>query len=227
MNRKYLLTGLLALVLAVSTGCGEKPAAAPSEPAQQPSEEVQAPETDQNDAPDVDHDNEQPSESVDNVQGGPKEVPAENRNSGTQEKPAGDKENASQEKKATIDLYYTDPELLDLKKASGEITFTDQENKYAKAFEGLQKSADEKLVPLWHDSIKLISIKFDKGALTLDIVMPPEANLGSGGELFAIEALKNTFFQFEEVKSIQLLVEGKKVESLMGHVDLEHPMTRK
>lgn len=225
MNRKYLVTGLLALVLAVSTGCGQKPAAAPNEPSQQPSEEVQSPGTVNNEGPAENNDNEQ-SDNTDKVQGGTEGTPAENKDNGTQGSQAGNKGTASQEKKATIELYYTDPELLGLKKASHEITFTDDENKYVKAFEGLQKSGDNQLVPLWDDSIKLTSVKFDQGALTLDIVKPDEANLGSGGELFAIDALKNTFFQFKEVKSIELLVEGKKVESLMGHADLEHPMTR-
>ena len=33
-------------------------------------------------------------------------------------------------------------------------------------------------------------------------------------------------FQFEEVQQIELTVDGQQVESLMGHVDLEHPMNR-
>ncbi|MGM1046173.1 MAG: GerMN domain-containing protein [Bacillota bacterium] len=232
MNRKYLVTGLLALVLAVSTGCGQKPAAAPSEPNTQSSGEVEAPETVNKEVPTKENnENEQPTGSTEGTQGGPDEkkdtgTQGGPNDTGTQGSPAGNKETASQEKKATIELYYTDPEQLDLKKASREITYTDEENKYVKAFEGLQNSGDDQLVPLWRDSIKLTSVKFDQGALTLDIVKPDEANLGSGGELFAIEALRNTFFQFEEVKSIQLLVDGKKVESLMGHVDLENPMTR-
>ena len=205
MNRKYLVTGLLALVLAISAGCGQKPAAAPIEPSQEPSEVVNK------EVPPSDHKgNEEAPANTGGTQGGP----TEGKNAGTQEK------------KATIELYYTDPELLDVKKASREITYTDEENKYTKAFEALQKSGDDQLIPLWRDGIKLTSVKFEQGALTLDIVKSPEANLGSGGELFAIQALRNTFFQFEEVKSIQLLVEGKKIESLMGHVELEHPMTR-
>ncbi|MFC7682100.1 GerMN domain-containing protein [Paenibacillus sp. GCM10028914] len=213
MNRKYLVTGLLALVLALSAGCGQKPAAAPVEPSQEPSQQVE-------DVEDVVV-NKEITPVDTNVEGQtPSNTP------GTTDGKTDSSNAGTQEKKATIELYYTDPELLDLKKSSKEIAFTDEENKYAKAFEGLQQSGDDQLVPLWHESIKLTSVKFDQGALTLDIVKPDEANLGSGGELFAIEALRNTFFQFEEVKSIELLVEGNKIESLMGHVDLEHPMTR-
>jgi hypothetical protein len=45
--------------------------------------------------------------------------------------------------------------------------------------------------------------------------------------MFAIDALQKTFFQFDEVQSLELLVDGNQIESLMGHVELEHPMTRK
>lgn len=211
MNRKYLVTGLLSLVLVLSAGCGQKPAAAPIEPTPTTPEQVQDVET-------VNKEVTPPDNKVD------EKTPT--NTAGTQEVKTGSNNAATQEKKATIELYYTDPELLDIQKTSKEIAYTDDENKYAKAFEGLQTSGDDQLVPLWSDSIKLTSVKFEQGALTLDIVKPNEANLGSGGEMYAIEALRSTFFQFDEVKSIELLVEGKKVESLMGHVDLEHPMTR-
>ena len=45
-----------------------------------------------------------------------------------------------QAKKANIKLYYTDPEIMDLKEASKEITYSGEEDKYKKAFEGLQRA---------------------------------------------------------------------------------------
>ncbi|MNC60821.1 Sporulation and spore germination [compost metagenome] len=80
-------------------------------------------------------------------------------------------------------------------------------------------------MPLW-GGIELKSLKFADGQITMDIHKPDEAQLGAGGEALAISALAQTLFQFEEVKSIEVLVDGEQVESLMGHVDLEHPMTR-
>lgn len=211
MNRKYLITGLLSLVLVLSAGCGQKPEAAPIEPTPTTPEQVVDVETVNKEIT--------PPENNEN-----EKTPA---NTGvTQEMKTGSNNAKAEAKTATIELYYTDPELLGVEKTSKEIAYTDEEDKYKKAFEGLQSSTDDQFVPLWRDSIKLTSVKFEQGALTLDIIKPDEANLGSGGEMYAIEALRNTFFQFDEVKSIELLVEGKKVESLMGHVELEHPMTR-
>ena len=88
-----------------------------------------------------------------------------------------------QAKKVNIKVYYTDPEIMDLKEASKEITYTGEEDKYKKAFEGLQTSSDAELSPLWSDKITLNSLKFENGALTLDITKPAEANLGAGGNV--------------------------------------------
>lgn len=217
MNKKYWTVGLLTIVLALAAGCGQKPAAAPSEPPQNTAGQVPTPETDQA---------EPTTKETDAV------ANTNTENAGTETQVAAtnpkspEKSTESQPIKARIKMYYTDPELMELKEADGEITYTDDKDKYTKSFQALQKSNSDQLQPLWMDSIKLNSVKFQNGALTLDITKPQEANLGSGGEMYAIEALRNMFFQYDEVKSIELLIDGKQVESLMGHVELEHPMTR-
>ncbi|KKO52274.1 GerMN domain-containing protein [Paenibacillus sp. DMB20] len=228
MNKKYWAAGLLTIVLALAAGCGQKPAAAPSEPPQNTAGQVQTPGTDQAEPTPEEKEtdtvaNTNPTEPDTNVNA--EKAGTETQVAATDPKPP-EKSTEPQPKKAHIKMYYTDPELMELKEADGEITYTDDKDKYAKSFQALQKSSNEQLQPLWMDSIKLNSVKFENGALTLDITKPQEANLGSGGEMFAIEALRNMFFQYDEVKSIELLVDGKQVESLMGHVDLEHPMTR-
>ncbi|MCK8490080.1 GerMN domain-containing protein [Paenibacillus sp. MBLB2552] len=128
--------------------------------------------------------------------------------------------------KLTIQVYFTDDDLMDLKPTSREIAFTVDRSKYESAFEALQK-ADDGLLSLW-EKVVLNTVTFDEtnGQLNLDISLPDEARLGAGGESLALEALKNTMFQFDEVKQIELTLDGAQVESLMGHVDLEHPMSR-
>ncbi|MEJ9220962.1 GerMN domain-containing protein [Paenibacillus glucanolyticus] len=226
MNKKYWMTGLLALLLAFSAGCGQKPAAAPADTSPESSSgQAQTPQEDPDHA--ATGDLNEAAQTV-NASEGTTNTPQNTAGEGTGT-PADTKDvNATetQAKKANIKLYYTDPEIIDLKEASKEITYSNEEDKYTKAFEGLQKSSDAELNPLWSEQITLNSLKFDKGALTLDITKPAEANLGAGGEMFALDALRKTFFQFDEVKSLELLVDGNQTESLMGHVELEHPMTR-
>ncbi|MBE9915468.1 GerMN domain-containing protein [Paenibacillus donghaensis] len=129
-------------------------------------------------------------------------------------------------KQETIKVFYTDPEELEVKSATRMITFKSDWGKYKSAFKALQHSDSQELIPLWSDEITLNKLEVKNGNITFDLHIPATANLGSGGEQFAIDAIKDTFFQFGEVKSLELLVDGEQRESLMGHVDLEHPMTR-
>ena len=39
-------------------------------------------------------------------------------------------------------------------------------------------------------------------------------------------SIVNTLTEFEEIKKVQLLVEGKKIESISGHLDLTKPVER-
>lgn len=236
MNKKYWMTGMLALLLVFSAGCGQKPAAAPADTPEQTAD------VDQADPGDKAADQVNEEEAVEPVNAGAGEGTGSTASGGestttTTTTPAGGEKTppiepekvdaaVKPEHKSSIKLYYTDPEIMELKETSREITYAGEEDKYKKAFEALQTSSDASLNPLWSDKITLKSLKFDQGALTLDISKPAEANLGAGGEMFAIDALQKTFFQFEEVKSIELLVDGQQIESLMGHVELEHPMTR-
>ncbi|PYE48021.1 GerMN domain-containing protein [Paenibacillus barcinonensis] len=65
-----------------------------------------------------------------------------------------------------------------------------------------------------------------KKIASLLVHIPDEARLGAGGELLFLAVLQQTMFQFEEVHSIQLLVDGQQTESLMGHVELQNPILR-
>lgn len=129
-------------------------------------------------------------------------------------------------KTRTIEVFFSDPQGEKLNKAGVQISFSTPAQKYTAAFKALQQSDNAELIPLWSKEIELKSVHFKNGALTLDIHMPDTARLGSGSEILALDALTWTLFQFVEVETIDLLVDGKQLESLMGHADLEHPITR-
>lgn len=136
-----------------------------------------------------------------------------------------DQEQKEDQTKETIDAYFTDEQIMDLKKEAKEITYKDNNEKYIAALKSLQSANDDKLISLWAKVI-FKTAEFKDGLVTVDITLPNEARLGSGGESLAIDALKSTLFQFSEVNEIELLVDGAKVDTLMGHVELEHPMKR-
>lgn len=197
MNKKKWVFGMLILLLVLSTGCGQKPQTSPGSNSQNEGTENNSVST------------------PDTVSPGSTPEPTGN-NSG---------ETDTKETKETIKAYYTDDQMMDLKQVSKEITYSGDTQKYEAALKTLQDSGSADLFALW-EKVIFNSVKFADGELTVDITLPDEARLGAGGESLAIDSLKQTMFQFTEVKTIELLVDGAKVESLMGHDDLEHPMTR-
>ncbi|GAB6990233.1 GerMN domain-containing protein [Paenibacillus pini] len=215
MNRKIWCAGLLTLVMIIGTGCGEKALSGTDSTQQQNA-------AGQNQVDDKDPVTVKPNTDKETVA---------KPDSGTQTKPESEKtppkdpDKSSSMKKEKIDVYYTDPQEMELKKSQKEISFQDELGKYKEAYKSLQSSNSADLVSLWA-KVELKSLVYKDGAMTMDVHLPDEARLGAGGEQYALDALKNTMFQFNEVKSVELLVDGAKVESLMGHVDLDHPMTK-
>lgn len=210
MNKKLTYASISALLLLVISGCGDKPAAAPVDGAGTTAPAVvsgaEGDETNNSNAGGLNTPaTAEPAESAAPV---PTDKPAE-----------------AAKQSQTISAYYTDPQQMDLVKADASISFSNDTEKYSEAFKSLQNSDNPERVALW-SGIELTSLKFTDGQIVMDIHKPDEAQLGAGGEALAISALTQLFFQFEEVKSIELLVDGEQVESLMGHVDLEHPFTR-
>ncbi|OBZ19565.1 hypothetical protein A8L34_03850 [Bacillus sp. FJAT-27264] len=221
MNKKLGYAGIAALLLLVIAGCGDKPAAAPPPNGNnlEPAVVNGAGENSSNNT----------AEGEDHVVPSPSpeatEEPESNTVNNTPAPTATEKPAAVEKQSQSIDVYYTDPQLLDLVAAKATIHFADPVEKYRDAFKALQSSDNQEQIPLW-GKIELKSLKFEDGQILMDIHKPQEAQLGAGGESMAMSALAKTYFQFDEVKSIEMLVDGQKVESLMGHVDLEHPMTR-
>lgn len=137
--------------------------------------------------------------------------------------PSAEPTPAIKEYDATI--YYTDAELLETVESPAKLQYSNDEELITAAVEALQKDAGEDAVSLWKP-IKVLSVELKDGVATVDVQIPDEARLGAPGELLVIETLQKTLFQFEFVKAVDILVGGEAVESLMGHVDLEHPMTK-
>jgi spore germination protein GerM len=52
-------------------------------------------------------------------------------------------------------------------------------------------------------------------------------NVGSEGEAVVVSAIVNTLTQFPGVSRVQILVNGARVESLAGHVDVSGPLARR
>lgn len=49
---------------------------------------------------------------------------------------------------------------------------------------------------------------------------------GSAGEILAVASIVNTLTEFPEIYKVQILVEGKRIETLYGHLDTSGPLSR-
>ncbi|TVY11660.1 GerMN domain-containing protein [Paenibacillus cremeus] len=131
----------------------------------------------------------------------------------------------AQSKQLQVKAYFGDDQMEKLVEKQVTISFKQDADKYAAALQALTVSKDEKALPLMKGfTIKSAAIK--NGDLTVDLSMPNESILGSGGEEMLLTAIQQTLFQFAEVKTIDILLDGKKVDSLMGHMELLHPIKR-
>ncbi|WP_139491935.1 GerMN domain-containing protein [Brevibacillus dissolubilis] len=128
-----------------------------------------------------------------------------------------------------VKLYYTDANLMEIKEEEQTVELESDKpgdiKTYEKAIELLGKPSQSGNEPLWKD-FQYNQVTFDNGTLTIDAKSGQTFNLGASGEEMAIEALKKTLFQFSEVQQIVIQVDGKPVDSLMGHVDTSKPFTR-
>lgn len=49
---------------------------------------------------------------------------------------------------------------------------------------------------------------------------------GSAGEILLVAAIANTLTEFEQITKVQILVDGKKVDTIGGHIDVREPVGR-
>lgn len=76
-------------------------------------------------------------------------------------------------------------------------------------------------------AVKVRSVQTQEGTAAADFSSDiMRMNVGSMGEALAVAAIVNTLTEFPQIRQVQILVEGRKVESLAGHVDVSRPLAR-
>ncbi|WP_040949359.1 GerMN domain-containing protein [Gorillibacterium massiliense] len=124
-----------------------------------------------------------------------------------------------------VKLYFADPDLAKLIETTRTIPMAKDKPDYIQVLQALETTDDSGQISLFKD-FDFKKAELADGQLTVDLNFGSDSRLGSGGEMLLLQALKNTLFQFPEVKSINVLVDGQQVESLMGNADLPHPILR-
>lgn len=81
--------------------------------------------------------------------------------------------------------------------------------------------------PFAKANVKLLSLDIKKDLAIVNLskeVLTIKG--GSMQELLLVGSIVNTLTEFKEIKQVQILVEGKRVETLLGHMDLSEPLDR-
>ena len=88
-----------------------------------------------------------------------------------------------------------------------------------------QDASMEDVVPI---GTKVLSLRVDeKGTAYADFSKElAKKGQGSYGEMMLCYAITNTLTEFPEIKRVQILIEGKKVNTISGHMEVEEPMIR-
>lgn len=127
----------------------------------------------------------------------------------------------------TVELrvYFGDPALERLVERSVAVPKADTPSLVRRALSEMAGSPDDGAVAL-AGALEVRSVSMAGGVLHIDVRVRDEGRLGAPGEQLLVEALKRTFFQFDDVRAVELTVDGRRAESLMGHVELPYPMVR-
>lgn len=126
-----------------------------------------------------------------------------------------------QEQEAVIKVYFSQAngDTSGLVEKQVTVKMDKDMNKYLAALNALKKSPASDLVSLCPRTT-FLSAKLASGKLTVNLNLPDEDRLGAGGEGLLLDAFRKTLFQFEEVDNFEILVNGTKPDSLMGHFEL-------
>lgn len=134
------------------------------------------------------------------------------------------------QKAATMDIsvYYPDVNATGLVAVTKTVK-AQEADKYQAAVEALLAGTDDKkLTAVFPKKAKLRKVSVSGGVAKVDF----DKNLisgfvgGSTGEEMLVGSLVNTLTEFSEIKKVQILVEGKEIDSLSGHLDLSRPVER-
>lgn len=130
--------------------------------------------------------------------------------------------------KLAIKVYYPDEQGMKLQAVKKTVKLGG-EDKYTAALKALLEGTKEKglttIVPK-QAKIKSVKVQGDTVFVDFDSNLTKKFIGGSTGEEMLVGSIVNTLTEFSEIKRVQLLVEGKKIESISGHLDLTKPVER-
>lgn len=136
------------------------------------------------------------------------------------------------DEKVKVSLYFASPDDEHLVVESREIYRTSSRiDQIKQAVIALMEGPTKDLDPVIPDGTVLREVYLDKNGIAyvdFSIELVKNHPGGSSGEIMTIYGIVNTLCaNFSEVKNVQILVEGKEIETIAGHLDTRYPFSMK
>lgn len=147
--------------------------------------------------------------------------------SGSSSSSSSSSQSGSKAQLVNIKVYYPDENATGL--VAVEKSIKDTDNKYQAAVEALMAGTDKKgLANVFPKKAKLLQVTVSGKVAKVDFSRELQKNFvgGSTGEEMLVGSVVNTLTEFPEIQKVQILVDGQKVETLSGHMDLSQPLPR-
>ncbi len=141
------------------------------------------------------------------------------------------KEEDKQDKKSekvtkTVKVYYSDEQAENLVEKEIDIELSEGESLEEKTLQSLKiKPKDSKTFNAVDENIKFNSVKVQDKIATVDL-SGDNLNGASTQEAFLIDSVVAALTSLDTVDKVQFVVDGEKVESLMGHIEVTKPFTK-
>ena len=127
-----------------------------------------------------------------------------------------------------INIYFSDEDGLYLKAEKHSIEKGELSTEARAALDAIVKGpSNAALGKTLPKGTKLVALKIEGATAVVDLSPEIIANHegGSSGELQTIYSIVNTLsLNFPEIKDVQILVGGKKEETIAGHIDISQPL---
>lgn len=133
------------------------------------------------------------------------------------------------EMKRTVTLYFSDPEGEYLMGEKREIPRRGSVQEEAKELViELTHGPKEKLIPTLPAQTKVLALQIEEpgvAKVSFNRALIKGHPGGSSAELMTVYSVVNSLtFNFPEIKRVQILVEGKEIETITGHLSLNKPL---
>ncbi len=126
-----------------------------------------------------------------------------------------------------VKIFFSNKQNLSLVSEKRTIKRGRLEEEVKMTLDGLVQGSGKGLVPTIPDNTVLLGVNVTRGIAFVNFSKELSLNHpgGSAAELHTVYSIVNTLtFNFPEIKEVQILINGKKEETLKGHIDISSPL---